>query len=81
MVRDKVADATGYLTESAEMTADHNWQMSAYNSFTNCGGNSIGFVKCPRPAQDSSLEERMRGGISAYWFRNFKTGDAPGFDI
>ena len=23
----------------------------------------------------------MRGGISTYWFRNFKTGDAPGFDI
>ena len=23
----------------------------------------------------------MKGGINMHWFRNFKTGDAPGYDI
>ena len=81
LVSDKVADADGNLTESATTTADHNWQISAAKSFTNCGGNSIGFVKCPRPDQSGSLEDRMAGGINLHWFRNFKTGDAAGFDI
>ena len=49
MVRDQVADSAGTLSESAATTADHNWQISAGKSFTNCGGNAGGFVKCPRP--------------------------------
>jgi len=81
LISDKVADAAGNLTESAKTTADHNWQISAGKSFTNCGGNSIGFVKCPRPDQTGDLASRMAGGINLHWFRNFKTGDAAGFDI
>ena len=81
MVTDKIVDSKGVLNESAKTTADHNWQMSAAKSFTNCGTMSFGFTKCPRPAYDASLEERLRGGINLHWFRNFKTGDAPGFDL
>ena len=55
--------------------------MSSGRSFTNCSGIAAGFVKCPRPAWDASLEEHMRGGINLHWFRNFKTDDAPGFDL
>ena len=81
LVSDKVADSAGTLTESAKTTADHNWQISAAKSFTNCGGNSVGFVKCPRPDQSGDLASRMAGGINLHWFRNFKTGDAAGFDL
>ena len=80
LVSDKVG-SEGDLTESATTTADHNWQISAAKSFTNCGGNSIGFVKCPRPDQTGDLASRMAGGINLHWFRNFKTGDAAGYDI
>jgi len=81
MVRDQVADADGNLSESASTTADHNWQISASKSFTNCGGASSGFVKCPRPDANADLETRMKGGINLHWFRNFRTADAPGYDL
>ena len=81
MMRDQLVDSKGNLWESAKSTADHNWQMSSSKSFTNCSGIAQGFVKCPRPAYNASLEERMRGGISLHWFKNFKTEDAPGFDL
>ena len=80
LASDKVADAAGALTESAKTTADHNWQISAGKSFTNCGGAST-VIKCPRPAASASLEDRMKGGINLHWFRNFTTGDAAGYDI
>ena len=80
LISDKVADAAGALTESAKTTADHNWQISAGKSFTSCSWNaSETSVSCPRTTGD--LETRMAGGINLHWFRNFKTGDAAGFDI
>lgn len=72
MVADKVADAAGNLTDSVKKTADHNWQMSADKSFTNCGGVAgANLVTCPRPAAGEALADRMKGGINMHWFRNF----------
>jgi hypothetical protein len=71
MVRDQVADAAGVLSESAQTTANHNWAKSGAKSFTNCSSVPGGKIKCAKPAEDASLDDRMKSGINLHWFRNF----------
>jgi hypothetical protein len=33
------------------------------------------------PDPTAALEVRMKSGINLHWFRNFKTADAPNYDI